>query len=613
MKKIKNRGFIATSILFGIVALLFITFAILLGNSRAALKNDRIYGYMLKGDITNLSGIKLHPNGGTIKKTLLEIDFNGTYAGLPEVDSEDEPKREGYDFIGWYTGKDAGVLVEAATVYHNVKANILYAHWSKNMYTLSINPNGGSYNGSTAINSFPLYFGDQKEVVNPTRTGYIFDGWELKGNGSKIDGGTFQMGYENTELKAKWVIKDVTLTVDPKSGTWEGSNELQTFELSYRDTKEIPDPVREGYTFTGWTYETENATLNGKVLTMGEKDILLTANWQINNYPYIIKHYQQAIDTDDFVLVNADTEEGEAEFGSIIIPPYKEYVGFQVLGDLADLDSEGKIKPQTLIISTDISKNLVEYKYGRILYLVKINPNGGTYDGNLETYYRYGTRVELNTPKRTGYTFANWSKTAGTIENNAFIVGSSDSTITANWNANEYVLTLEPNGGSVTLPQFKVKYDDKYGSIEEPVRTGYTFKGWSTTSDGKNIINADTVIKTASDHKLYAVWEANQYTVTLYPRGGTVNPTTIKVTFGEKYNLPDPTKYKHDFLGWYTDSVNGVLINSDTEVSLAEDHNLYARWIPMDAEFIQYSNPTYTTCTNVACTLNELFKKLNNE
>ena len=81
MRRIKNKGFIATSILFGIVALLFITFAILMGNSKATLKSDRLYGYMLKSDITNMSGIRLNPNGGTIKNnTTRKADFKN--AGL---------------------------------------------------------------------------------------------------------------------------------------------------------------------------------------------------------------------------------------------------------------------------------------------------------------------------------------------------------------------------------------------------------------------------------------------------------------------------------------------------------------------------------------------------
>lgn len=602
MKKNKNKGFIATSILFGIVALLFITFAILLGNSRASIKSDRIYGHMLKADISNLSGIRLHPNGGTIKKTLLEIDFNGTYVGLPEVDSEDEPVREGYDFIGWYTDKDAGVLVQSSDRYNKVNANILYAHWSKNLYKLSVDPNGGSYGESTVINNFPLYFEEEKEIIIPTRFGYIFDGWELTGKGSKIDNSIFQMGYEDAELKAKWKIKEVTLTIDPNDGVWENKYGSQNFNVEYNSKKEISVPVKEGYEFTGWELSNDSAVLSDNTLTVGVKDIKLTATWQVKDYPYIVKHYHQSIFGDEYTLVEADTENKNAPFGSTVTPLFNTYKGLTPIGE-----------EKTIIITTEIDKNLVEYKYERIKYLLTINPNGGVYDGTLEVEVGYQSQFTLNNPTRTGYTFTNWTNTGGTINDNVFIMDDKPVTITANWTANQYVLTLEPNGGNVTLPQFKVTYDSKYGNIEKPVRTGYTFKGWSTTSDGKNIINADTIVKTASDHKLYAVWEANQYTVTLYPRGGTVNPTTISVTFDDNYsNLPTPTKDKHDFYGWYTDATAGTQITTSSTVSFAENHNLYARWIPKDAEFIQYSNATYTPCTNVACSLDELFELITN-
>ena len=39
------------------------------------------------------------------------------------------------------------------------------------------------------------------------------------------------------------------------------------------------------------------------------------------------------------------------------------------------------------------------------------------------------------------------------------------------------------------------------------------------------------------------------------------------------------------------------------------DHDLYAIWKPTDAEFINYTNTTYTECTTVACALDELYEK----
>lgn len=612
MKK-NNKGFIATSILFGIVALLFITFAIILGNSHASLKNDKMYGNMLKAEITNVLGVRLKPNGGTVSKQLLEIDYNGTYG---EVDKNGNiqdlpiPTREGYNFDGWFTEQNGGTEVYKNTMYKEKKANILYAHWTKNMYDLTINPNEGLYENSPDINTLPLEYEETKEISLPTRKGYTFVGWELKGTGSKIDGTTFQMGYENAELKAIWERKKIALTVDPNLGTWEGSNDAQSFILEYLGTKEIAEPVRDGYTFAGWEIVEGKATFNGNILTIEDSNVMLKAKWVVKNYKYFVKHYKQAIETDDYTLVDADTDEGEAAFGTTVTPPYKTYDGFHVLGDSEiEGDYESNIKPKSLVISSNINENIVEYQYARMLYVLKINPNGGSYNGDLENRYKYEKRIDLSIPTREGYTFTNWSLTSGKIENNTFIISDTDATITANWKKNKYILTLDTNDGSGKISQKEVEYDSKYGSFEKPSRIGYTFKGWSLTKDGSNIVDENTIVKTAKNHTVYAVWQANQYTVTLKPRNGTVSPTTITVTYDGKYsNLPTPTRSKHQFLGWFTDETAGTQVTTDTKVLITSSQTLYARWLPTDAEFIQYSNSTYTTCTNVACALDELYQ-----
>ena len=68
--------------------------------------------------------------------------------------------------------------------------------------------------------------------------------------------------------------------------------------------------------------------------------------------------------------------------------------------------------------------------------------------------------------------------------------------------------------------------------------------------------------------KLYAVWQANAYTVALDPAGGTVNPTSIKVTYDKAYGtLPTPTRSGYTFNGWFLDDTQ---ITKDSIVKLQE-------------------------------------------
>ena len=59
--------------------------------------------------------------------------------------------------------------------------------------------------------------------------------------------------------------------------------------MEYEETKEIPDPVREGYNFKGWELKGEASTIDeSKVFTMGYEDSTLTAKWEPKEY---VLHY----------------------------------------------------------------------------------------------------------------------------------------------------------------------------------------------------------------------------------------------------------------------------------------------------------------------------------
>ena len=48
----------------------------------------------------------------------------------------------------------------------------------------------------------------------------------------------------------------------------------------YGSTVTVSNPIREGYTFTGWTASGTGASLSGTNLTIGASNITLTANWR---------------------------------------------------------------------------------------------------------------------------------------------------------------------------------------------------------------------------------------------------------------------------------------------------------------------------------------------
>ena len=135
---------------------------------------------------------------------------------------------------------------------------------------------------------------------------------------------------------------------------------------------------------------------------------------------------------------------------------------------------------------------------------VKLNYDaaGGNLTNTSKNITYGGTYGDLESPERDGYTFTGWYTAAngGTqITKDTKVEVTSDQTIYAHWTANSYAVTFNADGGTVTA--------------NTPTRSGYTFAGWWTAVDSGEQINAESVVKTASDHVLYAHWVLNSVSV----------------------------------------------------------------------------------------------------
>ena len=88
--------------------------------------------------------------------------------------------RTGYDFNGWYTDATSGTRVGGANdTYEPATSPVtLHAQWTIQSYTVTWNPNGGNWGGSTAnIVETYEYGAAINEPADPTRENGIFKGW----------------------------------------------------------------------------------------------------------------------------------------------------------------------------------------------------------------------------------------------------------------------------------------------------------------------------------------------------------------------------------------------------------------------------------------------------
>ena len=121
-------------------------------------------------------------------------------------------------------------------------------------------------------------------------------------------------------------------------------------------------------------------------------------------------------------------------------------------------------------------------------YTVSYNANGGSGAPSSQTK-KYTTNLTLSStkPTRTGYTFQGWS-TSSSATSASYSAGgtfstNANTTLYAVWAKNKYTISFNANGGSgAPSSQTKTYGLDLTLSSTTPTRSGYTFKGWGTSS-----------------------------------------------------------------------------------------------------------------------------------
>ena len=145
-------------------------------------------------------------------------------------------------------------------------------------------------------------------------------------------------------------------------------------------------------------------------------------------------------------------------------------------------------------------------------------------------------------------------------------------TLTVQWTAPTYTVTLHANGGTINsgnVTGYTYGVGATLPTADDMTYTGHTFKGWYdneslTGSPVTAIGNTET-----GNKEYWAKWEINQYTITVKPENGKAD-ITITQDYGTAITAPaDPTREGYTFIGW------------DTEIPTtmpAENITLKAKW-----------------------------------
>ena len=304
---------------------------------------------------------------------------------------------------------------------------------------------------------------------------------------------------------------------------------------------QLPNPVRTGYIFLGWTGEGITEPQKTIEIPQGSTgDRTYTANWQVIEYTIIT------------LLEGGNAGSSQVYFYTVeqtVTLPTPTRTGYTFLG----WTGEGITTPQpnvTIPKGSTGDKTYIE-NWELTEYNITMDLNGGSGETTL-LYTVIDDEFALPTPTRHGYEFVGWTGEGITTPQTSVKIpkgSTGNKAYTANWQVIEYTITLDTNGGPVVSP-IKYTVEDTF-TLPYILRPGYEFAGW--TLDGSGMLPFTPLIiypGTTGDLHYKAEWRLAEYTITMDLDGGSGQEKVVYTITDEDFELPTPTHNGYEFVGW---------------------------------------------------------------
>ena len=396
-----------------------------------------------------------------------EVYATDTVTRASAVTPLEEPVKEGYTFSGWSE-------IPETMPGHDVTVS---GTFTINKYLVNFALDG------VVISSSSLEYGTA--IVPPEvaeREGYTFGGWQnlletVPANDTTIIGNFLINSYTVTYVVEEEVYHTDTLAFGSQITT-------------------IKYPVKEGYTFSGWSETPE---------FMPAKDLTITGTFSINSYRITytvdgVEHHTDSIEYGDTIAVIAE--------------PTKEGYTFSGWSEI----------PETMP-ANDVS---VSGKFTINGYTVTYVVEGEVFHTDTITF---GSQItSIKNPVKEGHTFAGW----GDVPE---FMPAKDLTITGTFIINSYRITYTVDG--IEHHTDSIEYGDTIAVIAAPVKEGYSFSGWSEIPE----------TMPANDVSVSGKFTINRYQIT-YIVGEDVYHTD-SIAYGTYItSIKNPVKEGYTFIEW---------------------------------------------------------------
>ena len=570
--------------------------------------------------------VTLDANGGELETSELTVTYDAPYGELPE------PTKTGYNFAGWYD--ENGNEVTADTIYKIAHDSTLTAQWEaatfQIVYRFWLGTNMGTYTQTATY--------DEGMTLIPnkfTRAGYSFDHWNSKRD---TDDGKFTFADQETisaevvnelynyamanegkaYLNAYWTANEYTVSYNTNGGP-EVADKVVTFGGKYGI---MPTSSITGLSCrkTDWYLVDENGNVtdinirNTTVVSVARdhelflmRDVLAPSVKIALTVPGGLSDSYKYYDGNARVLT-ATVSNMNAEVLDYTYQWYKDGVAIEgatgsvltLEGNVSDSGTYKVVVTATLKDGSEIvvkvnsasGEKSLKVQIMRAANTLRLNENYGETPVTSDSYWGSAVATIRGGATREGYTFAGWN-TAADGSGETYQVGDEIEfpgdngnggvvlELFAQWNANEYTVTFNPNGGAAIDP-IKVVFDAKYGRLPSSALTGFSGgdSNWYLVDEDGNVtdtkITRFSVVSTARDHELFVVRKILNPAVkiTLTVPGGLSdgykyydgNPRVLTATVTNANEAELVYSYQ-----WYKDD---VAIEGATEAVLTLDGNV---------------------------------------
>lgn len=157
---------------------------------------------------------------------------------------------------------------------------------------------------------------------------------------------------------------------------------------------------------------------------------------------------------------------------------------------------------------------------------------------------------------------------------------------TNEFKAESYEFSIDASGG--TFANEKVILNGLSATLPTPYRKGYTFIGYSNSSNGNVIYNKDiSNVEDINNKKIYAKWNIITYNITYNLNGGTISGQPTSYNVEDNIALPIPSKRGYSFAGWSGTDIDGLSKNIVISKGSIGDRSYTANW-HLDTYSISY-------------------------